>query len=283
VGDLEIVSVDSMQVYRGMDIGTATPTREERSRVPHHLVDLVEPYEEFTVADHQAAARTAMAEIEARGRRALLVGGSALHLRAVVDALDLPGRYPEVVRELAADTTPALHQRLVELDPGAADRIEPSNRRRLLRALEVTIGSGRPFSSFGPGLDQHPPTDIDLVGLWLPRSVVRRRIAERYRAQMAAGYLAEVTALEEGERPPGRTASQALGYRELGRHVRGELSLEDALAQAITRTRRFARRQRMWFRRDPRIRWLVTAAVPAALPVPDGRPRRSGVAARVRR
>jgi tRNA dimethylallyltransferase len=265
-GDVEIVSVDSMQVYRGMAIGTASPSPADRALVPHHLVDLVEPHVEFTVADHQAAARAAIAEIEQRGRRALLVGGTALHLRAIVDDLDLPGRYPHVRTELEAEPdTAALHERLTRHDPAAAGRIEPGNRRRILRALEVTLGGGRPFSSFGPGLDRHPPTTFRLIGLWLPRAVVRRRIEARYRAQMAVGFLDEVRRLSDRPLGVGRTASQALGYRELLAHLDGRCTRDEALQRAIGRTRRFARRQRMWFRRDPRIRWLAVAADPAPL------------------
>src|SRR5690606_16147269 len=142
--DVELVSVDSMQVYRGMDVGTAKPTREERGEVRHHVLDLVDPWETFDLASFQAAVAEALADIAARGRRAILVGGTGLYLRAIVDALDIPGRFPEVEAELAADPdTPGLHARLAELDPLAAGRMEPTNRRRVLRALEVTLGSGR--------------------------------------------------------------------------------------------------------------------------------------------
>jgi tRNA dimethylallyltransferase len=221
-----------MQVYRGMDIGTAKPTAAEQGRVPHHLIDLVGPDEDFTVSDYQAAARTVIADIESRGKRALLVGGTALHLRAVVDDLEIPGRYPDARAELEVEAdTAALHQHLVEEDPVAAARMEPSNRRRVVRALEVTRGSGRPFSSFGPGLDEYPASPFRLVGLWLPRAVIRRRIEERYRAQMAAGFLDEVRDLSEGDAAPGRTAAQALGYRELLGHLAGTWSLDEALGR----------------------------------------------------
>ena len=265
-GDVEIVSVDSMQVYRGMDIGTATPTEAERVSVPHHLIDLVEPSEPFHVAEHQAAAKAAIAEIEGRGKRALLVGGTALHLRAIVDDLDIPGRFPDVRAELELEPdTTVLHRQLTDLDPVAADRMEPTNRRRVVRALEVTVGSGRPFSSFGPGLDEHPPTSFRLIGIWLPRAVVRERIAARYQAQLAAGFVEEVEVLDGAPGGLGRTAAQALGYREILDHIRGRCSLEEAVARAVTRTRRFARRQRMWFRRDPRIHWLAVADDPRRL------------------
>jgi tRNA dimethylallyltransferase len=253
----ELVSVDSMQVYRGMDIGTAKPTAQERAEVPHHLLDLLEPHEEATVAWFQAEARAAIAGIERRGHRALLVGGTGLYHRAVVDDLDIPGRHPEVLAALAADPdTEALHRRLRDLDPVAAARMEPTNRRRILRALEVTVGSGRAFSSYGPGLGTYPPTRFQLIGLARPPEQVRARIADRYAQQMATGFLAEVAALRRLSRPLSRTASQALGYRELLAHLDGRLGLEEAVELAVARTRRFARRQRVWFRKDPRIAWI---------------------------
>jgi tRNA dimethylallyltransferase len=253
----ELVTVDSMQVYRGMDIGTAKPTAAERAEVSHHLLDVADPWEDYDVARFQVDARAALADIEARGQRALLVGGTALYLRAVVDDLTLPGQYPDVRAELDADPdTEAMHARLAELDPAAAGRMEPSNRRRVVRALEVTLGSGRPFSSFGPGLDQHPPTGFDIVALRWERPALDARIHARYEAQMAAGFLDEVRRLLDAPRPLSRTAAQALGYKELADHLRGGCTLEEALELARTRTRRFARRQEKWFRRDPRITWV---------------------------
>jgi tRNA dimethylallyltransferase len=250
--DVELVSIDSMQVYRGMDIGTASPTPAERAEVPHHLVDVVDPWEEWSLAAFQTAATEALADIAARGRRALLVGGTGLYLRAVIDGLEIPGQHPEVRAELEAEPdTRALHRRLADLDPLAAARMEPDNRRRVVRALEVTVGSGRPFSSYGPGLETHPET-VPQVGIRLPPATVAARIEARYHAQVAAGFLDEVDALLALGRPLSRTAAQALGYRELMAHRRGETSL----AEALRRTRRFARRQRVWFRRDPRIAWF---------------------------
>jgi tRNA dimethylallyltransferase len=254
-GDVEIVSVDAMQVYRGMDIGTAKPSPEERARVPHHLIDVADPAEDYAVARFQREARAALDDIARRGRRALLVGGTGLYLRAVVDRLEIPGRFPQVRAELDAEPdTAALHRRLVALDPGAASRMEPTNRRRVVRALEVTIGSGRPFSSYGPGLDTYEPTAVRLVGLRVTRSVLDARIDARYDAQLAAGLLDEVRALHG--RPLSRTARQALGYKELLDHLDGRLTFDEAMGLARLRTRRFARRQERWFRRDPRIRWL---------------------------
>lgn len=256
-GAAEIVSMDSMQVYRGMDIGTAKPTLAEQAEVPHHVIDVADPAEVWSVALHQAAARAAVASIEARGKRAILVGGTGLYVQAVVDDLDLPGEFPAARAELEAEPdTEALWARLARLDPTAAGRIEPGNRRRVLRALEVTLGSDRPFSSYGPGLRAYPDNDrFVLVGLAMERQVIGVRIAARYQAQLAAGFLDEVRRL--AARPGGlsRTAAQALGYRELLAHVAGERTFTDALDEAIRRTRRFARRQEAWFRRDPRVRW----------------------------
>jgi tRNA dimethylallyltransferase len=264
--EAELVSVDSMQVYRRMDIGTAKPSTDEQAEVRHHCLDLVEPWDEFTVAQFQHAVRSAVADVEARGKRALLVGGTGLYLRAVVDDLEVPARYPDVAAELdtVADTV-ALHTRLTELDPLAASRMESTNRRRVLRALEVTIGSGRPFSSFGPGLEEYPPTRFRLIGVRIPRSVVDQRIADRYASQLEAGFVEEVQALMDEPRGWSRTAAQALGYRELAGHLRGDATLEEALDEARRRTRRFARRQDRWFRRDPRIQWFDATSDPAHL------------------
>ena len=269
LGDVEIVAVDAMQVYEGMDVGTAKPTPSDRAEVPHHLLDLVEASEPYSVAQYQRAAVEILAGIEARGHRALLVAGTGLYLRAVIDALELPGTFPELRRELeaaAADGAAArLHERLSAADPRAAARIAPTNARRVVRALEVTLGAGRPFSSFGPGLATHPTVGFSLAGVWLPRRVVAERIAHRFRAQLEQGLVAEVEAL--AGRPGGlsATAGRALGYREVLEHLAGRMSLEDAVTRAVGRTRAFARRQRVWFRRDPRITWLASARNPLAV------------------
>ena len=270
-GDVEIVSVDSMQVYRGMDIGTAKATTDERREIPHHLIDLVEPTEEFTVAEYAKACAAVHPEIERRGHHRLLVGGTGLYLRAAMAELVPPGEWPGVRAALETEGADEagvrqLHARLAQLDPAAAAKMTATNRRRVLRALEVTVGSGRPFSSFGPGLGAYPPSEVAQIGLRVPRPVLGRRIKERYASQLAAGFLDEVRTL--AARPLSRTASQALGYKELLMHVRGEMSLDDAVALAVARTRRFAVRQERWFRRDPRIRWIDVDENPlVALPV----------------
>jgi tRNA dimethylallyltransferase len=290
--DVEIVSVDSMCVYRSMDLATAKPSLPDRAAVPHHLVDIVDPSEEYTVSQFQRAAATALDGIGERGHRALLVGGTGLHHRAVVDGLRFPGRFPDVAAALeeAADRLgglDALFERLVAADPVAASRTGRSNRRRIVRALEVIGGTGERFSSFGPGLTTYPPTPVEMVGVPFDPDAVDRRIAERFDAWIAAGLVDEVATL--ARRPGGlsRTARQALGYREILAHVEDGVPLAECVAAAVRRTRSFARRQWRWFRRDPRIRWIgpgqdpvavVAAAVAAAGPrrphggpVPDAR------------
>jgi tRNA dimethylallyltransferase len=244
-----------------MDIGTSKPDAAARAAVPHHLLDLVEPEDEFTVTQFQRAAREALEEIHGRGHHAVLVGGTGLYLRALVDDLDIPGRYPDVAAALEAElddgrAAPAdLHARLAALDPVGAGRMEPTNRRRVLRALEVTLGSGRPFSEFGPGLEAYPASGAALVGIELAPEEVDRRIGARFCSMVERGFVEEVRTL--AARPEGisRTARQALGYREILAHVERGVPLEECLAEAVVRTRRFARRQASWFRRDPRIRW----------------------------
>jgi tRNA dimethylallyltransferase len=273
LGDVEIVTVDSMQVYRGMDIGTAKPTPHEQAEVPHHLIDLADPGEEWDVTRWAAAARSVLGAIESRGRRALVVGGTGLYFQALVDGLEPPGRFPLVRAELeaaedagsAAGGTARMHRRLAELDPLAAGRIEPGNRRRILRALEVCLGTGRPFSSFGPGMGSYRPTDWRIAGLWLPRTVVGARIDARLTAMVEAGLVAEVRTLAGRAGGLGRTAAQALGYREVLAHLAGETTLDDAVAEATRRTRAFARRQRVWWRRDPRVAWIGSPENPLAV------------------
>ena len=257
--DLEIVTVDSMQVYRGMDIGTAKPSTAEQSEVIHHLIDICDPDDDYTVARFQRDCRAVLADIEERGRRALLVGGTGLYLQSITDDLEIPGRFPEVRSELEAEPdTAVLFDRLERLDSVAAARMEPTNRRRVLRALEVSVGSGRPFSSFGPGLEEYPAPPFPILGLRIDRELLDERIAQRYRQQMEEGFLTEVETLLARPAGLGRTARQALGYAELLAHVEDGVELDLALATAVTRTRRFARRQQRWFGRDPRIGWIAT-------------------------
>ncbi len=265
--DVEIVAVDSMQVYLGMDIGTAKPTAADRAAVVHHGLDLARPSEEFTLAQYVAAARPALDDVMRRGHRVLVVAGTGLYLRGLTDPLELPGRWPEIRAELeraaaATDGPVRLHRRLAALDPLGASRIEPGNTRRTVRALEVTLGAGRPFSSFGPGLGTYAELDWEMFGLRWPRAVLRRRIEDRVTRMMEAGLLDEVRALASG--PLSRTAAQALGYRELLDHLRGAMTLDEAIATVVIRTQQFAVRQERWFRRDPRLRWIDVDDDPVA-------------------
>ena len=257
----ELVSIDAIAVYRGLDIGSAKPSASERDGLCWHLIDLVDPSEVFSVAQFQQLARAAIASVIERGHSPVLVGGTGLYHRAVIDDLSIPPRYASVAAELEREAEApgglaSLFARLRLLDPLAASRMEASNRRRIVRALEVSLGAGRPFSSFGPGLHSYPATDVQLVGIELSRAELDRRITERLDAQLQAGFLEEVAGLVSRSAPLSRTAAQALGYRELIEHLQGTLSLEEARQQILTRTRRFARRQQAWFRRDPRVLWL---------------------------
>ncbi len=260
--DVELVSADAMQVYRGMDIGTAKPTPSERAARRHHLIDVADPSEDFSLARFVELARAAIDDIEARGARAVVVGGTGLYVRGIVDDLEIPGRFPEVRAELETDPdTTALHRRLASLDPLAASRMEPTNRRRVVRALEVTLGAGRPFSSFGPGLDAYPEVPTRQFGITVPLDVLDARIAARVDAMFEAGFLDEVRGLAAAPGGLSRTARQALGYREVLEHLEDGVPLAAATDRIVLRTRQFARRQLRWFRRDPRIRWLTAEEI----------------------
>ncbi len=259
-GGFEIVAVDAMQVYRRMDIGTAKPTVADRAAVPHHLLDLVDPDHDFAVTEFSSAASAAMADIRSRGKVPLLVGGTGLYLRALTDPMEIPGSWPEIraALEHRAQTASVatLHAELAELDPIAAAKMEPSNVRRVVRALEVCLGSGRRFSSFGPGLDTYPAVPFVQFGLRWARPVLARRIEDRVHRMVAAGLPDEVSQLLQEFPGLSRTARQALGYKEVIEHLDGRISLDEAVAQVVLRTRQFAVRQERWFRRDPRIRWI---------------------------
>lgn len=268
LGDVEIVSIDSMQVYRGLDIGTAKPSPDVRAAVPHHLVDVADPGDDWSVARFQADARAAVADIERRGKRALLVGGTGLYVQAVVDDLTFPGEDLAVRAELEAATAEpggvaAAYAQLERDDPTAAARIDPHNVRRIVRALEVIRVSGKPFSSFGPGIQSFGPPafPVLMAGIWLPRDVLARRIEARVEAMRAAGLVDEVRGLLAAGRLS-RNARQAIGYQEVADHLEAGRPLDEGLESVVRRTRSFARRQRMWFRRDPRITWHGAADNP---------------------
>jgi tRNA dimethylallyltransferase len=256
----EIVSVDSMLVYRGMDVGTAKPTWAERTRIPHHLVDVAEPEEPFSVARYQELARAVVEDVDGRGHRVLLVGGSGLYFRAIVDELEFPATDSDAREELRAEAVvlgpDRMHERLAELDPAAAARIEPTNVRRTVRALEVAAVTGRPFSSYAARWERYPDERVRAAGIDVPRDVLTRRIEARVRGMVDAGLLEEVRALLDRGLFGWLTASRAIGYAEFARHLRGEITLAEATAETVRRTRELARRQMVWFRRDPRIRWF---------------------------
>lgn len=265
-GDVELVSVDSMQVYRGMDIGTAKPTPAEQGRVPHHLIDLVDADHEYAVAEFQRAYSRVLDGLSGRRRRAILVGGTGLYHRAVIDGLDMPGEWPAIRSRLQSEAeqagASALHARLAESDPAAAAKIDPNNTRRIVRALEVCEGSGRRFSSFGPGLDTYPPSPVTQIGLRWDRAVLTERIELRVHKMIESGLLGEVRAL--ATTGLSKTAAQALGYKELLAHIEGTITLDEAVEQVILRTRQFAVRQLRWFQRDPRVRWVDIEHDPVA-------------------
>jgi tRNA dimethylallyltransferase len=259
----EVVNADSMQVYRGMDIGTAKLAPQERRGVPHHVLDMLDVGEPSTVAEFQGWAREAIGDCRDRGVVPVLVGGSALYLRAVLDEFEFPGT-DAVIRSrlesrLAAIGAPALHGLLAAVDPVAAQHILPTNGRRVVRALEVIEITGRPFQA---SLPQHVYAfdRVVQVGIDIPHDILDSRIDERVRRMWAAGFVAEVRRLERAGLREGRTASRALGYRQVLAFLAGEVGEEQALEDTVLRTRRFARRQDSWFRRDPRIRWLPFGA-----------------------
>jgi tRNA dimethylallyltransferase len=264
----EIVSVDSMLVYRGMDIGTAKPGPRELARVPHHLLDLVDPSEPFSVSVFQSAGREVLRDIQGRGATPLLVGGSGLYLRAIVDDLEFPGTEPEVRRQLEREATVRgagpLFARLTELDPAAADKIEPSNVRRTVRALEVAAVTARPFSGFAESWGRYPPERARIAGIALSREALVQRIEARVGAMIARGFLDEVRALVDRGFGGWLTSTQAIGYAEMAAHLAGESTLEDAVTGTVKRTKALARRQTAWFRRDPRVRWFQAGSEGAA-------------------
>ncbi|UPK76701.1 tRNA (adenosine(37)-N6)-dimethylallyltransferase MiaA [Nocardioidaceae bacterium SCSIO 66511] len=253
----EVVNADSMQLYRGMDIGTAKLPPDERQGIPHHLLDVLDVREPATVAEFQGWARAAIADCVARGVTPILVGGSALYVRAVLDDFEFPGADPDVrarlERELDRDGSAALHARLAERDPVAAGNILVSNGRRIVRALEVIEITGEPFSATLPS-QTYVYDDVVVLGIDVPRDVLAGRIERRVDRMWHAGLVDEVRGLD-GLRE-GRTASRALGYAQVLAYLAGECTEEEAKDLTVRRTRQFARRQDAWFRKDPRIRWL---------------------------
>jgi len=253
----EIVSLDSMQVYRGMDVGTAKPSPEERRRVPHHMIDIVDPTRPYSVASFQTSARAALDQILVRGRRPLLTGGSGLYYRAVVDELEFPPTDPRLRASIEQRDPAELAQRLRDNDPDAAGRIDPANVRRVVRALEVMELTGRRFSDFRTAWDRYESRyDLVVAGLDLPPELLAERIVARVDRMLATGLLAEAQAMLDRGLRDALTASRAIAYPEVVAHLDGSFTIEEAREQIIRNTRRFARRQMSWFRSDPRVEWF---------------------------
>lgn len=256
----EVVNGDAVQLFRGMDIGSAKAKPSERGGVAHHLLDVLEVTEEANVAVFQHAARATIEDVRSRGGVPVLVGGSSLYVRAVLDPLDFPGTDPDVRARWSAELerrgSEALHTVLQERDPDAAAQILPSNGRRIVRALEVIELTGRPFTATMPGY-QSIYGDLVMIGLDVPRDVLDERIDARVDRMWAAGFVEEVRALREQGIDHSLTASRALGYQQVLALLRGEIDENEAIVQTKAGTRKFARRQERMFRKDPRITWLA--------------------------
>ncbi|AGJ57727.1 tRNA (adenosine(37)-N6)-dimethylallyltransferase MiaA [[Kitasatospora] papulosa] len=257
----EVVNADSMQLYRGMDIGTAKLTPAERDGVPHHLMDIWDVTEAASVAEYQRLARTEIDRLLSEGRTPVLVGGSGLYVKGAIDALEFPGTDPGVRARLEQELTEhgsgALHARLATLDPGAAQAILPSNGRRIVRALEVIEITGKPFTANLPG--DEAVYDALQIGVDVERPELDERIRTRVDRMWEAGLVDEVRDLEARGLREGRTASRALGYQQVLAALAGECTEDEARAETVRATKRFARRQDSWFRRDPRVEWLSGA------------------------
>ncbi len=271
----EIVNADALQVYRGLDIGTAKPTVEERARVPHHLIDILDPHETCSAGEFARRAGEAIADIQGRGRVPIVVGGSGLYLRALFEGISpVPPGDPDVRRELRErlerEGLAALREELLQLDPETAGRITAGDTQRILRALEVVRVTGRPLSSW----IAEQPFGIQRiasirVGLTLPRAILYDQIAGRVAWMMEAGWREEVAGLLQRGVSPEVPAFQAIGYRQLVRHLEGNGSLEEAVAEIVKGTRRFAKRQETWFRKEPDVTWFsaqeLTRQIPGVL------------------
>jgi tRNA dimethylallyltransferase len=271
--DGEVVNADSMQLYQGMDVGTAKLPPDQREGVPHHLLDVWPVTRTASVSEYQALARQAFESIKERGKTPILVGGSGLYVRGAIDNLEFPGTDPELrarlEAELARDGAASLHLRLKLVDPVAAAAILPGNGRRIVRALEVIELSGRPFSATLPAYESVYP--VVQLGVELPRPELDRRIADRVARMWRLGLVDEVRRLEAAGLREGRTASRALGYAQVLAYLAAQYSEQEAAAQTVLATRRFVRRQESWFRRDPRVTWIaggpeVAGRALAALP-----------------
>ena len=263
--DAEIVSLDSRQIYRGMDIGTAKPTPDQQQAVPHHLIDCVEVDQPFSVAEYQRLADTAIAEIQERGKRTTAVGGAGLYFRGIIDGLfDGPGADAEIrskfQREADEYGNVALHERLRRCDPEAANRVHPNNLVRVIRALEVYELTGKPISAFQQQWETNEPRyPFRVFGLNMSREVLYRRIEDRVDQMVEIGLIEEVKWLLDQGYPRNCIAMQSFGYKELIDHLDGMRTFDEAISLLKQNTRQFAKRQLTWFRNDPRIEWLDTS------------------------
>jgi tRNA dimethylallyltransferase len=258
---IEVVSADSRTVYRWMDIGTAKPSVAERAQVPHHLLDMVDPDEPYTLAQYQAAALGAVARIRARGRVPLLVGGAGLYVSAVCDGLRLPDVAPDLEYRAALEQQEwqSLQALLAAVDPASAERIDPKNKRRVIRALEVHHATGIPFSAWHARRSE-PPFTPHFIGLDVDRADLYRRIDDRIDSWLDSGFVDEVRGLLERGYAPSLPALSGIGYREIAQMLAGELGMTDAAQKIKNATHAYARRQLTWFRRDSRIQWLSASA-----------------------
>ena len=265
VPNVHIIAADAMQVYRRMDIGTAKPTEDDQSRVVHYCVDVAEPSERYSVARFTEDVAAARKKISKADASELIVGGTGLYVTALVDGLSMPGDYPKIRAQLEANRdTEALYEQLSELDPEAVKKIDPNNRRRMIRALEVCLGSGKTFSSFGEGIGAYPPVDTVQIGIKWQREALRERIALRVHKMIEAGLVDEVRGVLNEPKGISDTARQALGYKEIIEHIERRWTLEEAIDATILRTQQFAVRQERWYRRDPRIQWVEVQNDPIA-------------------
>ena len=263
--DVEIVAVDAFTVYRDMDIGTAKPSRSDRAAVPHHMVDVLRPEDLCTVQWFQSAARSAIDDVVHRGRTPLLVGGSGLYFRAVIDPLEFPPTDPLLRAQIErryADAPERAHADLQRADPDAAARMDAGNTRRAVRALEVYELTGRPFSDWRRAWEQWEPIHpgLRVVGIGSDRDTRAEKLAARVDAMLAQGWVQECREL--AGRDLSTTARQAIGYAELLDHLAGRIGYDQAVEQIKVRTRRYAARQDRWFRTDPRVQWTTAESAP---------------------
>ncbi|MEW5706076.1 MAG: tRNA (adenosine(37)-N6)-dimethylallyltransferase MiaA [Actinomycetota bacterium] len=269
--DGEIISADSMQIYKGMDIGTAKVTPDEMNGIPHHLIDIISPAEPFSVAEYQKLARRIIDEISERGKIPILVGGTGLYVRSVIDKLEFPsGEISSKVRRqleqrAKLEGSEVLYKELIEKDPKAAEIVHPNNVRRIIRALEIIELTGKPFSYYhSEWKSRESIYDLAIFGLTMDRKLLYERIDRRVDKMIEAGLIDEVKELQSKGYEKFLTSQQAIGYKELIRYLKGESSLEEAIDIIKSRTRQYAKRQLTWFRADPRIKWIdVTRKTPA--------------------